>query len=160
MAEEIKRTYNIPLRSGFVKKPKYRRSKVCMRIIKEFLAKHMKSEDIKLGPKLNEEVWKHGIKNPPHHVKIDVIKDKEGSVRAELFGFEFKDKKIETKKESIKDRLMNKVAGPQQTVIKKTKEDTADKKVEVKTEKSKVVEKKVDSESKKEVKPAEEKNSQ
>ncbi len=125
---EIKRTYNIPLRRGFVKKPKHVRSKVAIRIIKEFLTKHMKPTDLKLGKHLNLEVWKDGIKNPPHHIKVNVTKNDEGLVQAELFGFKYEDKKKVEKKESFKDRLMNKVAGPQQTVMKKAKED--DKKAE------------------------------
>jgi large subunit ribosomal protein L31e len=125
---EIKRTYNIPLRSTFVKKPKHSRAKVSMKIIKEFLKKHMKTDQVKLGKHLNEDVWKHGMKNPPHHVKVDVFMD-DGVAKAELFGFKFEDKKKVEKKESFKDRLMEKVAGPQQTIVKKVKEDeTAPKK--------------------------------
>jgi large subunit ribosomal protein L31e len=121
--KEIKRTYNIPLRSGFLKKTKHTRAKVCMRIIKEFLIKHMKSEDIKLGPRLNEDIWKHGMKNPPHHIKVDVIKKEDGEVNAELFGFEYVSNKVEEKKESIKDRIMSKVGGQQKSVVKKVKDD-------------------------------------
>lgn len=131
MAEtkEIKRTYNIPLRKDFHKKPDYKRSKVAIRVIKDFLKKHMKSDNIKLGKLLNEEVWKDGIKVPPHHVKVDVIKNKDGEVTAELFGHKYVSNKIEQKKESFKDRLMDKVGGPQKTIMKKAKdEDDKDKK--------------------------------
>ncbi len=139
---EIKRTYNIPLRSWFSKKPKYTRAKVAIRAIKDFLKKHMKSDDVKLGPKLNLEIWKNGIKNPPHHIKVDVIKNNDGEVTAELFGHKYESQKKVEKKESIKDRLMNKVGGSQKTIVKKVKEDEAPagkkevkiKKPEVKTE--------------------------
>ena len=97
---EIKRTYNIPLRKDFHKKPAYKRAKVAIRVIKEFLQKHMKSDEIKLGKFLNEEIWKCGIKAPPHHIKVDVIKDKDGLVTAELFGHKYVSNKIEKKKQS------------------------------------------------------------
>ncbi len=158
--KEIKRTYNIPLRSGFRFKAKHKRAKVCIRVVKDFLKKHMKSEDIRLGKQLNEDVWKHGMKNPPHHIKVDVIKDKEGIVKAELFGHKYIDGKKEEKKESIKDRIMSKIGGPEKTIVKKDKveesspakkDDTikkyiSSKKVEVEEKPSepKVVEKTVD----------------
>ena len=116
---EIKRTYNIPLRSWFSKKPKYTRAKVAIRAVKDFLKKHMKSENINLGPKLNEKIWKNGIKNPPHHIKVEVIKNDDGYVTAELFGHKYISNKVEEKKESFKDRLMNKVSGPEKTIVKK-----------------------------------------
>ena len=61
----------------------------------------MKSGKILLSTSLNNELWKHGIKNPPHHVKVTAIKDKEGVVHAELFG----EKKAEPKaaKKSVKE---------------------------------------------------------
>ena len=152
MAEtkEIKRTYNIPLRKDFHKKPAYKRSKVAIRVIKDFLQKHMKSDNIKLGKHLNENIWKDGIKAPPHHIKVDVIKDKEGEVTAELFGHKYVSNKIEQKKESFKDRLMDKVGGPQKTILKKVKDD--DKAEDKKGDKKSAV-KKVDKETKTDDKP-------
>lgn len=83
----LERTYNIPLRREWIKSPKYRRAKKAMTGIRKFLSRHIKAEeeDIKLGGYLNLEVWKHGIKNPPHHVKVNVTKDDKGVVKAELF---------------------------------------------------------------------------
>ena len=106
----IERTYNIPLRKEWLKTPKYKRAKKAGVAVKEFLSKHMHQEDfnkIKLGEHLNLEIWKHGVKNPPHHIKINVKKTDEGIVMAELFGYEIKlnekeDKKKEAKKTSEK----------------------------------------------------------
>lgn len=105
--EEIKtleRTYNIPLRKEYLKVPMWRRTKKAVAAVKQFLTRHMKSEDIKLGAKLNEELWKHGIRNPPHHIKVTVTKDEKGAVKAELFGVKVEEKKKEeTKKGSGKE---------------------------------------------------------
>ena len=131
-SKEIKRTYNIPLRLMFGKKPKHTRAKVAIRAIKDYLKKHMKSDNINLGKELNENVWKNGMKNPPHHIKVDTIKDSKGVVTAELFGHKYISNKKEEKKESFKDRLMEKVAGPEKTIVKKVKEN--DKKADNKKE--------------------------
>ncbi len=85
----LERTYTIPLRRAFLKVQNWRRTEKAVTATREFLKRHMKAESVdrvKLGKELNEELWKHGIKNPPHHVKVTVTKDKEGLVRAELFG--------------------------------------------------------------------------
>ncbi len=97
----LERTYNIPLRKEYQKSPKWKRAKKAVIALREFLVRHMKSEDVKLGPALNEKVWQHGVRNPPHHVKVTVTKDDKGTVKAELFGVEVKktSKVKETKQE-------------------------------------------------------------
>jgi len=117
----IERTYNIPLRREFQKVPKYKRAKKSIKAIKEFLSRHLKQEDfkkIKLGSNLNLKIWEHGIKNPPHHVKVNAIKTDDGTVYAELFGYEIKlpekkeskkEKKKEEKTEAIEDKVSEKV---------------------------------------------------
>lgn len=97
----LERVYNVPLRKEFMKVPRWRKSKKAVTALKQFLQRHMKSEDVKLSKNVNEYVWKHGIKNPPHHVKVTVTKDKEGEVKAELFGFKEKVKHV-TKKDKVK----------------------------------------------------------
>lgn len=99
---DIERVYNVPLRKEWLKKPKYVRAKKAARALREFLVKHMKSQDVKLGKHLNEELWKHGMKNPPHHVKLTAIKDDKGVVRAELIGFKYEEFKKEKKEEKGK----------------------------------------------------------
>ncbi|PIN76512.1 50S ribosomal protein L31e [Candidatus Woesearchaeota archaeon CG10_big_fil_rev_8_21_14_0_10_36_11] len=102
---KLERVYTVPLRKEYQKVPRWRRTKKAVKALQEFLAKHMKSDNVKISSELNDELWKHGIKNPPHHVKVTVTKDKDGVVKAELFG-EKKGKKTEKKvekKEEVKD---------------------------------------------------------
>ena len=94
----LERTYNVPLRREYQKAPQWRRTKKAVSALRQFLQKHMKSENVKLGKELNDKLWQHGIKNPPHHVKVSVTKDDQGEVRAELFGIQKKEvKKVEKK---------------------------------------------------------------
>ena len=97
------RTYTIPLRKEFSKSPRYKRTNKAVEAVRSFLERHMKSDDIVIGEHLNKELWKHGIRNPPSRVKVNVIKDDEGKVRVELFGVEIK--KEEPKKKGIGERL-------------------------------------------------------
>jgi large subunit ribosomal protein L31e len=129
----IERVYNVPLRAEFLKVPRYRRAKKAANGLRSFLAKHMKvSEDnVKIGKYANLEIWKHGIKNPPHHIKVNVKKDDEGIVRAELVGAP--EAKVEEKtKIAVKDAKKTEVkAADIKKVIAAKKEET---KVEEKKE--------------------------
>jgi len=93
----IERTYNVPLRDGFIKTARHKKTKKAVTTLKEFLSKHMKSDKILIGRRLNEALWVHGIKNPPHHIKVSVKKEDDGTVKAELLGFSYEHKKKEEK---------------------------------------------------------------
>ncbi len=99
----MERIYTVPLRKQFQKAPKYKYASKAMRALKEFLKKHTKSEDIKIGKYLNQRIWKNGPKNPPSKVKINVTKDKENLVTAELIDAPSDLPKKIIKKEEIKE---------------------------------------------------------
>ncbi len=112
----LERIYTIPLRKEFSRAPNYRRTKRSVRTIREFLQRHMKCDNVKLGKYLNLELWKDGRKNPPPRIQVKAIKDKikikdkdVEVVQAELINapIEFKkeEKKAEAKEEKKKDKL-------------------------------------------------------
>ena len=45
----LERTYNVPLRRELLKVPRYRKTQKATKALREFLAKHMKSDDVKIG---------------------------------------------------------------------------------------------------------------
>ena len=108
----LERTYIIPLRRNFIRRAKYKRAKRAVNIVREFLSKHMKSEDVRLGNMLNEMLWKRGIKNPPGKIKVTVIKDDKGVAKAELFGHKYVEKvKVEKVEKSKLEQLKEKMMG-------------------------------------------------
>ncbi|MFH1916916.1 MAG: 50S ribosomal protein L31e [Nanoarchaeota archaeon] len=117
------RSYNVPLRTGFMNTPRWKRTKKAITILREFLIQHTKREDVKIGMHLNERIWKHGGKNPPHHIKVDVwIED--DHAKAELSGYVFKEAVKAKKKEgpkTLKDKLAKKL-GVDEKEEKKTEE--------------------------------------
>lgn len=142
----VEREYIIPLRKEFQKAPSYKRAKKTITAIKEFLTKHMKSDNIKLGKYLNLKVWEHGMKNPPHKVKVKVEKYDDGLVKAELVGAPVEKSKEKKKKPAKKT---------EEKTIKEDKKQTEEKKETAKKEDKKKPEKK--QEEKKEVKEQESK---
>ena len=104
MAQNIERTYTIPLRREYMKVANHRRTEKASRALREFISKHMKSENVNIGKYLNEFVWMHGMKNPPPRVKVNIVKVPEGVVYAELFGKPLKIGKEEKKEKEAKDQ--------------------------------------------------------
>ena len=101
MAQNIERTYTIPLRREYMKVANHRRTEKASRALREFISKHMKSENVNIGKYLNEFVWMHGMKNPPPRVKVNIVKVPEGVVYAELFGKPLKIGKEEKKAKTV-----------------------------------------------------------
>jgi len=101
----LERIYTIPLRKEFSRAPNYKRTKRSVRTIREFLQKHMKCDNVKLGKYLNLELWKNGRKNPPPRIQVKAIKDKIKikDKDVEIVKAELINAPIEFKKEEKKD---------------------------------------------------------
>jgi len=109
MAEE--RVYIVPLRNA-VKTERVFRAKKAVTLVREFLQKHMKSEEVRIGKSINEGIWARGAKKPPRKVRIHTIKE-DNVVYAELVGTDIetpsaedkqaREKKEKEKKEKIKE---------------------------------------------------------
>ncbi|MHA1754713.1 MAG: 50S ribosomal protein L31e [Candidatus Odinarchaeia archaeon] len=81
IAEE--RVYTIPFRD--VKHtPRNKRSNKAIRILRSFVAKHMKSDEIIIDPKVNEKIWERGIQKPPNKLKVRLVKSRDGVVEVLL----------------------------------------------------------------------------
>ena len=133
---DLERTYTIPLRRDFIKKPMHERTKRAVSEIRRFISKHMKAEDVKLGKHLNEHLWSHGIKNPPGKVKVKAVRDG-NSVTVELEGFDYKVEEIQKQKAEGPKTLKEKIAasiGPKEGEKKAPEQKAAEKKEETPTE--------------------------
>lgn len=64
--------------------PRHRRAGRATKIVREFLAKHMKSDKINLDPALNQKLWERGTKKPPTKIRVKAVKDDDGLVNASL----------------------------------------------------------------------------
>jgi len=79
----MERVYVIPLRD--VKRvPRTIRSPKAVRIVREFLQRHMKSDDIKIDSSVNEKIWERGIQKVPPKIKVKATKEEDGSVLVTL----------------------------------------------------------------------------
>jgi len=77
------RFYRVPLRPAWTF-PVKKRAPKAMRVLRGFVQKHMKVEDLVIGTDVSERVWSRGIEKPPRSVRVRVVKDKEGVVTVYL----------------------------------------------------------------------------
>ena len=99
----LEREYNVPLRKEYMKAPNWRRTPNAVRALRKFISKHMKSENVVIGKYANLHLWKHGIKNPPHHIKVNAVKDDKGRVTVELAELPARAKRQLDKEKSLKE---------------------------------------------------------
>lgn len=116
MAEE--KLFTIPLRRSVNKKPHYKRSKKAIITIKEYIQRHMKVNEVKIGSFLNKKIWERGNRHPPGKIKVK-SKIEDNKALVELPEFEFQKKK-EVKKEGLKEKLLGKKEeAPKEEELKK-----------------------------------------
>ncbi len=97
--EEIveERIYTVPLNRAWIM-PLNKRSPRAVRILKDYVTRHMKVEAPKEGEEeqteepaklvisneVNERIWTRGIQKPPRNIRVRAAKDKDGNVTVYL----------------------------------------------------------------------------
>jgi large subunit ribosomal protein L31e len=84
--EEIidERIYTVPLRKAYWTGSRLKRANRSVRILKEFVERHMKPEELLIQPEVNEVLWSRGIQKPPRRLRIRATKNSDNLVRVYL----------------------------------------------------------------------------
>ncbi|MEM3736698.1 MAG: 50S ribosomal protein L31e [Candidatus Bathyarchaeia archaeon] len=85
MEEEIleEKIYTIPLGRVWNIQQPYRTPK-SIKLVRDYVKRHMKVDVVKLHDGLNRFMWRRGIEKPPRRVRVRATKDKEGNVTVYL----------------------------------------------------------------------------
>lgn len=126
----LERVYIIPLRRETLKVPPFKKANKAIKTIRAFIAKHMKSENVVVGKYLNLKVWSHGARNPPHHAKVNAVKDDKGKVFVELVDAPKERPKIEEKKKIAKEEREIKAEEKPEEKLEKQIEEVKEEKAE------------------------------
>ena len=143
----LERIYVIPLRMETLKAPHYRKAKKAVTAIREFIARHMKSKDMKFGRYLSIRLWEHGIKNPPNKVKVIAAKNDKGTVFVELEGAPKEKLKAEDNKKPGKEKIVKEAEFKEkpeerlETEVKEIKEEKAEEAKKIEKEEIKELQK-------------------
>ena len=83
MAEEKKehKVYVVPLGKVY-NIPRTVRSKAAVKMVKDYIKKHVKEEDVRISDGLNRKIWERGIEKPPRKIKVKVSEE-DGILTAE-----------------------------------------------------------------------------
>lgn len=80
MAEE--KIMVINLRKKVLERPRWKRSKSTLNILKDILKKQTKTDKLKIDKNLNEKIWSRS--KPLTKLRLKIIKSDDGSVKVEL----------------------------------------------------------------------------
>lgn len=80
----LQRVFVVPLDEAYFK-PRSHRVRVAIRLLKAFIAKHLKTplDKVRIAPELNSLVRGRGGRKPPKKVRVNASKDKDGVALAE-----------------------------------------------------------------------------
>jgi len=143
MAEEktqkIEREYVIPIRKYLIHKANYRKSGLALKVIKKFIAKHMKVPErdlskVKVDTLLNQEIWFRGRRSPPARIKVKAIKTGD-LVKVELAEIPKQIKFAEAKKEKYHKPAEEKKESPKSEESQEKKEQKTEEQKENEKEK-------------------------
>lgn len=138
----LERKYIITMRKDMKKVPYYLRARKAVKVVRKFLQKHMKCEDVRLEKYLNLLLWSRGNRNPPHRVEVIATKyeEKDGTfVRAELVNAP-KEVKEEPKKKGLVSKLKSGVSVKEDQKQDEKKEEQKEELKELKKEEREVME--------------------
>ena len=74
------KVYTIPLRHVWVVTPRGKRAPRAVRDVRDYVARHMKSEEVAVSNEINSAIWARSINKPPRKITVRAVKDKEGKV--------------------------------------------------------------------------------
>ncbi|WP_457619830.1 50S ribosomal protein L31e [Methanopyrus sp.] len=84
MAEVVdERVYTVPLRDAR-KAPLKKRAPRAVKALRQFIERHMKAEEVRIGNDVNEKIWERGIKKPPSKIRVRAVKYADGTVEVRL----------------------------------------------------------------------------
>jgi large subunit ribosomal protein L31e len=78
------RTIVINMRRGLLATPHKRRAKKAIDLIRAYVRRHFKGEEIVIDQSVNESIWKRGSGKPPSKITVEVEKDEEGRLIVRL----------------------------------------------------------------------------
>jgi large subunit ribosomal protein L31e len=73
------RIYTIPLGKVWIS-PRKKRVPKAVRLVKKFILRHMKPEDLIISNEVNEKLWSRGIEKPPRKMRVRAVRNQEGTV--------------------------------------------------------------------------------
>lgn len=75
LADVVTREYTIHMHKRVHGRSFKKRAPWAVKSVVQFAQKAMGTQDVRIDPKLNEQLWSQGIKNVPHRVRIRLARE-------------------------------------------------------------------------------------
>lgn len=60
--------------------PREKRTPRAVRFLRDYVARHMKTDEVAISEEANSMLWQRGISKPPRKIRVRAVKDKDGKV--------------------------------------------------------------------------------
>jgi large subunit ribosomal protein L31e len=71
--------YNLNLRKIW-SSPREKRTPRAVRFLRDYVGRHMKTDEVAISEEANSMLWQRGISKPPRKIRVRAVKDKDGRV--------------------------------------------------------------------------------
>ena len=103
------RTYTIPFYRFMNSIPRTKRASKAVKLVKEFIMKHMKVDEVWLAQDVNEFIFKRGMQKPPRKITVRAEKGDDNVVAIYLAGLApeeaFTTQTVEVKAQPTEDEI-------------------------------------------------------
>ena len=152
MSQELERVHTINLGKVLLS-PDNQRAKRAINMVKEYAARHMKTEEIKIEESLSHQIWKRGIRHPPRKIRVMMTKTDEGFVLVSPYEEEIEETKPTPEKKTPEVKETPEIETKEVETTKEVKEKPKVEEPKAKESKSKPKETKTKEPKTKESKP-------
>jgi len=80
------RTYTIPFYPKLNSSPRTKRASKAVKMVRDYVMKHMKVEEVWIGQEVNEYIFKRGMQKPPRKITVRAEKGDDDIVAVYLAG--------------------------------------------------------------------------
>ncbi len=78
------RIYTIPFYPKLAYSKRVKRASRAIRILREFVQRHMKATNIIIAPEVNERIWFKGREKPPRRIRVRCLRTAEDKIEVHL----------------------------------------------------------------------------
>ncbi|MFQ6125519.1 MAG: 50S ribosomal protein L31e [Candidatus Heimdallarchaeota archaeon] len=78
------RIYTIPFYPKLTYSKRVKRAPRAIRILREFVQRHMKATNIIIAPEVNKRIWSKGREKPPRRIRVRCLRTAEDKIEVHL----------------------------------------------------------------------------
>ena len=78
------RIYTVPFYPKLAYSKRMKRAPRAIKILREFVQRHMKASNIMIAPEVNERIWSRSREKPPRRIRVRCLRTAEDKIEVHL----------------------------------------------------------------------------